>query len=500
MADSKMADEYDYDLIVIGGGSGGLAASKQAAELGAKVAVFDFVTPTPTGSKWGLGGTCVNVGCIPKKIMHYTALLGAAFHDAKSLGWKVQDHNEHDWEKMVEAAQDHILGLNFGYRTQLRQAKINYINAYASFVDPQTVEYHDKKGTRFTLRARNFVIAVGGRPQYDLSVANIKELAITSDDIFSKKTAPGKTLVVGASYIALETAGFLKELGYETAVMVRSVLLRGFDRECADKIGSYMENVGVRFIRSAIPQRLDKNEDGSIKVTYVDSSSNQTLTENFNTVVFAIGRYALTEGLKLENCGVKVHPNSKKIIADDEQSNVEHIYAIGDVIHGKPELTPVAIQAGRLLAKRLYGGSTVKMDYNLVPTTVFTPVEYGACGFSEEEAHDRYGPDNIDVYISEFNSLEMAAAHRKTVSGDDLENPVFAKLIVHMPDNNRVVGFHYVGPNAGEVTQGYALALRLGATKDDFDSVIGIHPTCAEEFTTLSVTKRSGADAAKGGC
>merc|ERR1740123_1386358 len=355
-----------------------------------------------------------------------------------------------------------------------------------------------------TMTAANIVIAVGGRP----AVPDIpgKELAITSDDIFWKKTNPGKTLCVGASYISLETAGFLNEYNIETHVMVRSILLRGFDRECADLIGDYMQRIGCRFIMKSSPKKLEQTPDGRIKVTYEQKSvdedgveTKQILEDVYDTVMFATGRRADTQGLNLEAAGVQAEPNGK-IIIKEEASNVPHIYALGDVAEGKQELTPVAIQAGKLLSERLFAGSNIQMDYDTVPTTVFTPVEYGTCGLSEEEAISRYGAENVDAYWRKFTALEHSAPHRYGVDGEEISNPHFSKLVVNTAEHERVVGFHYVGPHAGEVTQGYTLAMKLGATKADFDNVIGIHPTTAEQFTTLDVTRSSGKDGNATGC
>jgi thioredoxin reductase (NADPH) len=225
---------------------------------------------------------------------------------------------------------------------------------------------------------------VGGRPQYP-GIPGDKEFGITSDDIFSLKNPPGKTLVVGASYVALECAGFLTALGYDTTVMVRSILLRGFDQDMANRIGAYMENHGTKFIRGTVPTKIEKPDpNGKTIVTYeVDG---QTIQAEYDTVLFAIGRYALTKELNLDKVGIRVESNGKIKVSDTEQTEVSHIYAIGDVIYGKLELTPVAIKAGKLLAYRLFGGATEKMDYINVPTTVFTPLEYGSCGYSEEEA------------------------------------------------------------------------------------------------------------------
>lgn len=216
---------------MIGGGSGGLACSKRAAQLGKSVAVCDFVKPTPLGTDWKLGGTCVNVGCIPKKLMHQAALLGEGLKDSESYGWE-PTARKHDWTSMVQNVQDHIHSLNFGYRSELMENGVKYLNAYATFVDAHTVEAVDKKGKKTIITADQFVVATGGRPRYP-DIPGAREFCVTSDDVFSMKTPPGKTLVVGASYVALECAGFIHGVGWETSVMMRSIPLRGFDQQMA---------------------------------------------------------------------------------------------------------------------------------------------------------------------------------------------------------------------------------------------------------------------------
>lgn len=486
---------FDYDIIVIGGGSGGLAASKEAARLGKKVAVMDFVKPSPAGTTWGLGGTCVNVGCIPKKLMHQAALLGESVKDAKSFGWQVdKEQVSHDWPAMVTEVQNHIGGLNWGYRVALREASVEYLNEYATFVDKNTITAVNKKGKETTRTAAQFILATGGRPKYpDIPGA---ELGISSDDLFSLPHNPGKTLLVGASYIALECAGFLKGVGVDATVMVRSILLRGFDQQMAGKIGEFMEEHGVNFIRECVPTKIEKIEDGSpakLKVTAKYNDGTEFVDE-FNTVIFAIGRDACTGNIGLDKVGVALNPKNGKVIHDAaERTNVDNIFAIGDVLDDKPELTPVAIQAGKLLARRLTGVSNMLTDYVNICTTVFTPLEYGCCGLAEEDAIAQHGEENIEVYHQNFWPLEWTVAHRP-------ENSCYLKLITLKTQNEKVIGFHYLGPNAGEVTQGFGIALKLGATKSDFDNLIGIHPTTAENFTTVSITKRSGVDASATGC
>ncbi|NXC40949.1 TRXR3 reductase, partial [Penelope pileata] len=507
LGDVKDVETYDYDLIVIGGGSGGLACSKEAATLGKKVMVLDYVVPTPLGTSWGLGGTCVNVGCIPKKLMHQAALLGQALKDSRKYGWQYEEQVKHNWEIMVEAIQNYIGSLNWGYRLSLREKSVTYENSYGEFVEPHKIKATNRKGQVAYHTAETFVLATGERPRY-LGIPGDKEYCITSDDLFSLPYCPGKTLVVGASYVALECAGFLAGLGLDVTVMVRSILLRGFDQQMAERIGAHMETHGITFIRKFVPTQaivlslrmfiqVEKLEDGTpgrLKVTAESTEGPEIFEGEYNTVLLAIGRDACTRSIGLETIGVKINEKNGKVpVNDEEQTNVPYVYAIGDILDGKLELTPVAIQAGKLLARRLYGGSSTKCDYVNVPTTVFTPLEYGSCGLAEERAVEEYGQQNVEIYHSLFWPLEW------TIPGRD-NNTCYAKIICNKLDNNRVVGFHVLGPNAGEVTQGFAAAIKCGLTKELLDETIGIHPTCAEVFTTMDITKSSGQDITQRGC
>jgi thioredoxin reductase (NADPH) len=501
------AASYDYDLLVIGGGSGGMACSKEAARLGAKVCLCDFVKPSPLGTKWGLGGTCVNVGCIPKKLMHNASLLREAMEDAAAFGWESSDGAPAptmNWPKMVQAVQNHIKSLNFKYRVELREKSVAYEKRLAAFTeDPHTFELTDAKGDVKRVTARRVVVAVGGRPT-PLRCAG-GELALSSDDIFSLKTPPGKTCIVGASYIALECAGFLVGMGFDVTVMVRSILLRGFDRDCAERIARDMQAKGVKFLFGVVPDAIEETAGGRKRVTWTSSNSKDVDyaaigtpangTDEFDTVFGAIGRSADTAQLGVDRVGIKCNPRNGKIYCQNEQTNIPHIYAIGDVMEGCPELTPVAIQAGKLLAKRLFqDGFDQPMDYHHVATTVFTPLEYGTIGYSEEEATRVRGADNLEVFHRVFVPLEWTVPHHRP------DNLCYAKLICDKKDDLRVIGLHFCGPNAGEVTQGWALAMKCGATYDDFFNTVGIHPTTAEELTILSVTKASGEDAEGGSC
>jgi thioredoxin reductase (NADPH) len=330
------------------------------------------------------------------------------------------------------------------------------------------------------------LIATGGRPT-PLSCPG-GDLAISSDDIFALDHDPGKVLCVGASYISLECAGFLRGIGKDVTVAVRSILLRGFDRECADLIGEYMEKEGVKFKREVVPSQLEKLDSGKIKVTFSNGD-----VDEYDTVLVAIGRTGDTANLGLDNVNIVTNPKNSKISAKFEQTTVPNIYVIGDVMDGCPELTPVAIHAGKALSRRLFGGSKTPMDYRNVCTTVFTPIEYGTVGYSEDDALAEFGQDQVTVYHKYFVPLEWG------ISPSRGEHRGFVKAIVHK-DTDRVLGLHYLGPNAGEVMQGFGTSMKLGMTFEDLIETVGIHPTTAEEFTTLSVTKESGEDAKAGGC
>jgi thioredoxin/glutathione reductase (selenoprotein) len=367
--------DYEYDLFVIGGGSGGMACAKVANDCGAKVAVADFVTPTPQGTTWKVGGTCVNVGCIPKKMMHFAAHLGESHHDQEATGWTHNETPKHDWEKMIVNVHNHIRGINFGYKSDMRKRGIKFYEKFATFVDAHTVELTDAKGKTEKVSAKYFVVAVGGRPTYP-DIPGAKEHGITSDDIFWMNKAPGKTLVVGASYVALECAGFLHSFNIEAHIMVRSIFLRGFDQDMANKIGADMEAIGMKFIRDSVPTKIEKNEETG-KLTCFYKTGEEEHTIEVDTVLFAIGRFAVTDKLNLDNAGLIVEKNGKFKTDKYEKTNVDNIYAIGDVLFEKLELTPTAIQTGRLLARRLFQGASTIMDFYDVPTTVFTPLEYG---------------------------------------------------------------------------------------------------------------------------
>lgn len=485
---------YDYDLVVIGGGSGGLATGREAAKLGAKVAILDFVKPSPAGSKWGLGGTCVNVGCIPKKLMHNAALLGEHAQSSKEYGWNLPEGvvPGHDWDTLKQNVQDHIKGLNFGYRVALREEGITYLNKLGKFIDPHTLECTDSKGRTSNVTGARFVVAVGGRPT-PLSCLG-GEHAITSDDLFMKKEAPGKTCVVGAGYVALECAGFITGLKQgEVTVLVRSMLLRGFDRDIVEKVQDVMVHSGTKILTGVLPESIVKQDSGKLLVTFTDGASDE-----FDTVLAAVGRRMDLDGLGIgadSAVPLEVSMNGKLICAN-EQTSVSHIYAVGDIVEGAPELTPVAIKAGQLLSRRLFGTDEQKeaMVYKEVATTVFTPLELGTVGLTEEEAIAKYGEASVDCYMSSFQPLEWSIIQAFA----DLR--CISKVVVDKTANDKVLGIHIAAPNAGEIIQGFGVAFKKGLTHKDLTDTIGIHPTTAEEIVGAVISKSSGVDTEKKGC
>ncbi|KAF2977370.1 hypothetical protein EK904_006277 [Melospiza melodia maxima] len=470
---SLLGRKNEYDLLVIGGGSGGLACAKEAAQLGKKVAVLDYVEPSPRGTSWGLGGTCVNVGCIPKKLMHQAALLGSALKDAQHYGWNIPQPVHHTWSVMAQGVQNYVKSLNWGHRVQLQEKKVKYFNIKGSFSDPHTVRGVTKAGKEVVVTADNIVIATGGRPKYPAHVAGALEYGITSDDLFWLEKSPGKTHWIGHY---------------------------SHDEKCptswqmASLVTEHMESYGTKFLKRCFPTKVEKLESDRLQVTWKNADLDTEETDSFDTVMWAVGRAPDTKTLNLEAVGVKTNSETGKIIVDaSEATSVPHIYAVGDITEGRPELTPTAIAAGKLLAQRLFGQSAELMDYDNVPTTVFTPLEYGCVGLSEEAAVQRHGSDNIEVYHAYYKPLEFTVAERDATQ-------CYTKMVCLREREQRILGLHFIGPNAGEVIQGFALGIKCGATYAQMMKTVGIHPTCAEEVTKLQITKRSGLDATVTGC
>ncbi|XP_016089036.1 thioredoxin reductase 2, tandem duplicate 2 [Sinocyclocheilus grahami] len=449
------AGTFDYELVVIGGGSGGLACSKEAAQLGQRVAVLDYVEPSLKGTKWGLGGTCVNVGCIPKKLMHQAALLGTAVKDARKYGWQIPESLSHDWSVMAEAVQNHVKSLNWGHRVQLQDKKVKYLNMKGSLVDKHTIRAVNAKGKEMTVTAKNIVLATGGRPKYPTHVPGAMEFGITSDDVFWLKESPKKTSLP-STQVTLVT---VMATSSQTADVVLLLSCRAVN-------SNLKPPKAVRYV--ALPV--------------------------ITLFSLTLGRASETKTLNLEKVGVEINIETGKIIvAADEATSVPNIFAIGDIAEGRPELTPTAIKAGKLLARRLVGHSTELMNYDNVATTVFTPLEYGCVGLSEEEAERRHGKDQVEVYHAFYKPLEFTVAERDATQ-------CYIKVVCLREGDQRVLGIHFTGPSAGEVTQGFSLGFQCGLTYEHLRNTVGIHPTCAEELIKLNITKRSGLDATVTGC
>lgn len=474
----EIESKYDYDLFVIGGGSGGISAAKKSAKLGASVALADFVNPTPTGTKWGLGGTCVNVGCIPKKLMHYASILGELKEDQKNAGWEINSSARHNWSMMLASVNTHIKRLNWGYKKTLINEGVKYFNAYATFKDEHTIILTNRKGKKTEVSVDKVIIATGGRPTY-LNMPNIRELAITSDDLFWRKTPPGRTLVIGGGYIAVECAGFLRGMGSEVDMLIRSTVLKKFDRDMINRVTKDLVEKGIRMMRGGL-MSVDKTKEGVLATFQIEKnadlikggilnemmSETEILKEEYNTVLLAIGRTPETSKIGLDSAGVVVESNGKLAVNQHYQTNVENVFAIGDIKLNSPELTPVAIQEGIFLANELFGSKKMKpINYNAIPTTIFSPLEYACVGLSEENASLQFGEENIEVYHKSFKPLEWNFMESR------LNDLCYCKVIINKSDENTVLGIHYAGPNAGEVMQAYGLAL---TRKTSFEELIEV--------------------------
>jgi len=447
-------NKQHYDLIAIGGGSGGLAVAEKAAQLGKKVAVIEA---------GNMGGTCVNNGCVPKKVMWYAAQLAHAVEDANDFGIPAQ-RQATDWAKLVSARDQYVRNINKYWDSYVEESGIEHIQGQARFVDAQTVEVN---GQHYS--AEHIVIATGGQPIVPPLPG--AELGITSDGFFRLTTQPKRVAVIGGGYIGVELSGVLNALGSDvTIVALEDRLLERFDPMISDVLEKEMRKQGIQVHSGFEVAALSHSAEG-----IVITSKNETSLTGFDCVIWAVGRRPNTRTLNLQAAGVKVLTNGIIPVDAYENTNAKGIYAIGDVT-GKMPLTPVAIAAGRRLAERLFNGKTYsKVDYTNIPSVIFAHPPIGTVGMTEAEARQQYG-NNVTVYQTDFTPMRHALASHGVTT---------AMKLVCVGQEETVVGMHIIGDDADEMLQGFAVAVKMGATKADFDNTIAIHPTSAEELVTM---------------
>ncbi len=441
---------YDYDLIVVGAGSGGVRAARVASQLGARVAIVE---------KDRLGGTCVNVGCIPKKLYVYGSHFKYDIEDARGYGWSID--RAFDWGTLLENKDREIARLNSVYARVLDEAGVTRLQGWATLRGPHAVDVDGK-----SLTAGRILVATGGQPI--LPDIPGREHAAISDDLFHLKTPPKSAMMVGAGYIALELGSVLRAVGVEVTIVHRGAeILRGFDDDLRSHLHAEMEAKGVRILLETQVREIRKADTGF--EAHLDSGE----VLSIELPLFAIGREPNVEGLGLEELGVELGERGGIVVDDDFTSSVQSIHAVGDVTD-RVQLTPVAIAEGMHFAHRFFGDGGFRVDYESIPTAVFCQPELATVGLTEAEAWRRC--QDVRVYKSVFTPLKLTLSERK--------EHTIVKLVVDA-SNDRVVGCHMAGHGAAEIVQGLAVAMKAGATKADFDATIGIHPTSAEEFVTL---------------
>jgi glutathione reductase (NADPH) len=450
-----MAKKYDYDLIAVGAGSGGLSVAERAAAYGIKSAVVE------SGK---MGGTCVNVGCVPKKIMWFGANLAHALDDARDYGFDV-DKRGFDWSQLVTKRDSYIAGINSWYHTYLADSNIDEIPGFGKFVDAHTL---DVDGVEYT--ARHIVLSPGTRPMVpDIPGA---DLGITSDGFFELQQQPRRVAIVGSGYIAVELAGVLNSLGTSVCMYLRKEhILREFDAMLRESLLEEMLDAGVDILPRTQLAEIRKEDNGTL--TLIDDRGHHN--EDFDQLIWAIGREPNTAGMNLEAAGLEVDAGGYIKTDILQATNVDNIFALGDVT-GRAPLTPVAIAAGRRLADRLYNHQKNRhVDYSLIPTVVFSHPPIGTVGLTESEARAQHG-DAVKIYQTRFTAMYNSMT----------EHPVkTAMKLVCVGAQEKVVGCHIIGPGADEMLQGFAVAIRMGAHKKDLDDTIAIHPTSAEELVTM---------------
>lgn len=466
--------QYDYDLFVIGAGSGGVRASRTSAGLGAKVAIcelpFDPISSETTG---GMGGTCVIRGCVPKKILVYGASFSGEFEDARNFGWELNENINFNWKKLLHNKTQEITRLNGIYKRMLGNAGVKMFEGSGKVIGPHEVELTQMDGTRLSFSAKHILIATGGSA-HRINIPGW-ELSITSDEALSLEELPKRAVVLGGGYIAVEFASIWRGMGATVDLFYRKELpLRGFDNEMRIIVANNLEVRGIKLHPTTNLKELIKTEDG-IKVV---TDQGQELMAD--VVLFATGRTPNTKRLNLQAVGVELDSSGAVKVDEYSRTNIPSIWAIGDVTN-RINLTPVALMEGTCFSKTVFGGQPSKPDYRDVPSAVFCIPPLSVVGLSEEQAVEQANGDLL-VFTSTFNPM------KNTISGR--QEKTMMKLVVDA-ETDKVLGASMCGPDAAEIMQGIAIALKSGATKAQFDSTVGIHPSSAEEFVTMrSVTRR----------
>lgn len=460
--------QKECDYLVLGGGSGGLASARRASGMyGAKAIAVEVDR---------LGGTCVNVGCVPKKVTWYAAAIADTIKDAKNYGFDVSQGKAFDWETFVNKRAAYVKRLNGIYEKNLNNDKVEFLHGLASFIDPHTVKVTLDDKTEVDIKAKKILVAVGGHP----TLPNVpgSELGYTSDGFFELQKQPKKVAVVGAGYIAVEMAGMFHALGTETHLFIRhDKFLRTFDPMVQEKLVAEYERLGVHIHKNSSQSKVEDIGNGIKKIHYTEDGKEGTL--EVDSLLWAIGRAPELEKLNLEITGVKLNDKGHIKVDDYQNTNIDHIYALGDVCDKGFELTPVAIAAGRRLSDRIFGGvKDSKLVYENIPSVVFAHPTVGAVGMTEPEARKQYGDENIKVYTSSFTAMYYSMMEQ------DDKAPTSYKLICAGKEE-KVVGMHILGMGSDEIMQGFGVAVKMGATKADFDRCVAIHPTSAEELVTM---------------
>lgn len=447
--------DYNYDLFVIGGGSGGVRAARIAATHGARVGIAE---------EHRYGGTCVIRGCVPKKLFVYASKFSEEFEDAEGFGWTVGER-AFSWEKLVAAKDQEITRLEGIYRRNLERTNVEVHDSRAVIEDAHTVRL---LSTGQTLTAKYILVAVGASPNVDKDLPGVEHV-ITSNEAFHLAELPSKIVVAGGGYIAVEFAGIFNGLGVDTTLIYRGEeILRGFDRELRTAVRQEMEKKGIKVVLNDTFSKIEKSSDGTL-TGYTSGG----LKLDAGQIMFAIGRNPHTTDLGLEKAGVEMDSSGAIKVEADSRTNVESIYAVGDVTN-RANLTPVAIREGHAFADTVFGNNPWTVDHSLIATAVFSQPEMGTVGLTQDEALQR--TPNLDIYKSSFRPM------KHTLSGRD--EKMLMKMIVDA-DTQKVLGVHIMGPDAGELAQILGVTLQMGATKADFDRTIAVHPTAAEELVTM---------------